>query len=56
MTEELFREDAFARQCDASVVGLAADGVCLDRTVFYCTCGGHPGDRGLTQTPFLAWQ
>jgi misacylated tRNA(Ala) deacylase len=46
MTEELFREDAFARQCDASVVGLAADGVCLDRTVFYCTGGGQPGDRG----------
>jgi misacylated tRNA(Ala) deacylase len=46
MTEELFREDAFARQCDASVVGLAEDGVCLDRTVFYCTGGGQPGDRG----------
>jgi misacylated tRNA(Ala) deacylase len=46
MTEELFREDAFARQCDASVVELAADGVRLDRTVFYCTGGGQPGDRG----------
>jgi misacylated tRNA(Ala) deacylase len=46
MTEELFREDAFARQCDASVVGLAPDGVRLDRTVFYCTGGGQPGDRG----------
>jgi len=46
MTEELFREDAFARACDASVVALAPDGVCLDRTVFYCTGGGQPGDRG----------
>ena len=46
MTEELFREDAFARQCDATVVGLAGDGVRLDRTVFYCTGGGQPGDRG----------
>src|SRR5918996_3717740 len=46
MTEELFREDAFARQCDAMVVGLAEDGVCLDRTVFYSTGGGQPGDRG----------
>ena len=46
MTEELFREDAFARQCDAKVVALADGGVCLDRTVFYCTGGGQPGDRG----------
>jgi misacylated tRNA(Ala) deacylase len=46
MTEELFREDAFARQCDAEVVALAEGGVCLDRTVFYCTGGGQPGDRG----------
>ena len=42
MTEELFREDAFARQCEASVVGLGPDGVRLDRTVFYCTGGGTP--------------
>jgi misacylated tRNA(Ala) deacylase len=46
MTEELFREDAFARQCDATVVALTEDGICLDRTVFYCTGGGQPGDRG----------
>lgn len=46
MTEELFREDAFARQCDAQVVGLGDGGVVLDRTVFYSTSGGQPGDRG----------
>jgi len=45
-TEELFRDDSFARECDATVVGLADGGVRLDRTVFYSTGGGQPGDRG----------
>ena len=46
MTQELFREDAYARSCEAAVVTAAADGVTLDRTVFYCAGGGQPGDRG----------
>ena len=46
MTDELFRDDAYARRCDAEVVGVVDGGVCLDRTVFYCAGGGQPGDRG----------
>jgi misacylated tRNA(Ala) deacylase len=45
-TEELFREDAYARRCEAEVAATGDGGVCLDRTVFYCHGGGQPGDRG----------
>jgi misacylated tRNA(Ala) deacylase len=45
-TEELFREDAYARRCEAEVVATGDGGLCLDRTVFYCHGGGQPGDRG----------
>ena len=46
MTEELFREDAYARSCEARIAVVVEDGVCLDRTLFYCMGGGQPGDRG----------
>jgi misacylated tRNA(Ala) deacylase len=46
MTEELFREDAYARRCEAAVTAELDGAVCLDRTVFYCQGGGQPGDRG----------
>lgn len=46
MTEELFREDAYARSCEARVVAVESGGVVLDRTVLYPTGGGQPGDRG----------
>ena len=48
ITEELFREDAYLKQCEASVVGVnALGGILLDRTVFYPTGGGQPGDSGV---------
>jgi misacylated tRNA(Ala) deacylase len=46
MTDELFRDDAYARSCEAAVIATLDAGVCLDRTVFYCQGGGQPGDRG----------
>lgn len=46
MTEELFRADHYLRTCEATVVAVDAAGVRLDRTVFYVTGGGQPGDTG----------
>src|SRR5579884_924815 len=47
MTELVFREDAYARSCPARVVGADERGIRLDRTVFYPTGGGQPGDTGI---------
>jgi len=47
MTEELFREDATLRECEARITAVDAGGIQLDRTVFYPAGGGQPGDRGL---------
>jgi misacylated tRNA(Ala) deacylase len=47
MTEELFREDAYLKSCDAKVVKINdLGGIVLDRTVFYPTGGGQSGDSG----------
>ena len=46
MTEEVFRQDAYARTCEARITAVDDAGVRLDRTVFYPLGGGQPGDRG----------
>ena len=47
MTEELFREDAYLKSCTARVTAVDEAGIRLDRTVFYPTGGGQPGDTGV---------
>jgi misacylated tRNA(Ala) deacylase len=50
-TEPLFQQDAYLKDCTASVLEAGADGVVLDRTVFYPLGGGQPGDTGWLQAP-----
>lgn len=47
MTEPVFRDDAYLTECVAEVVAVnARGGIVLDRSIFYPTGGGQPGDRG----------
>jgi len=46
LTQEIFREDAYAKRCEAVVSAAGENGIELDRTVFYAAGGGQPGDTG----------
>ena len=46
-TETVFREDAYRKEDEARVVAVnERGGIILDRTIFYATSGGQPGDTG----------
>ncbi len=46
MTYEIFRDDPYAREADATVVARDARGIVIDRTIFYPRGGGQAGDAG----------
>jgi misacylated tRNA(Ala) deacylase len=49
-TEAVFREDAYLREAEAAVMAINdRGGIILDRTIFYATSGGQPGDIGTFQ-------
>ncbi|UGY08862.1 alanyl-tRNA editing protein [Phyllobacterium pellucidum] len=46
-TTILFRDDSYLKEIEATVVGVnERGGILTDRTVFYATSGGQPGDTG----------
>ena len=47
MTEKLFLDEPWLRTVTAGVVASGADGIVLDRTIFYARSGGQPGDIGV---------
>lgn len=51
MTEALFRDDAYRRDCRAVVTAVDERGIQLDRTVFYPRSGGQAGDAGRILRP-----
>jgi len=49
MTEELFRQDAYLRGCEARITAITEQGLVLNRSVFYPLGGGQAGDSGTWQ-------
>ena len=47
MTRDLFREDSYLKNCDATITDITEHGVETDQSVFYPLGGGQLGDTGV---------
>ncbi len=54
-TEPLYRSAPYSREMTAAVLDHADGGVVLDRTAFYPTGGGQPGDTGVLSNGEAMW-
>ncbi len=50
MTEKLYWKDMNLKEFDARVVSVDNNEIILDRTAFYATGGGQPGDTGILKS------
>ena len=47
MTQDLFRNDSYLKECAATVTAITVQGIVLDYSVFYPLGGGQAGDAGV---------
>ncbi|MBM10415.1 MAG: Ala-tRNA(Pro) hydrolase [Magnetovibrio sp.] len=50
MTEQIFIDDPYVQYANAKVLVVHDNGIELDRSIFYPTGGGQPGDTGVLRT------
>ncbi len=50
MTEAVFYKDSYLTELSATIVAVTGNVIELDRTIFYPTGGGQPGDTGWIET------